>query len=789
VGTLLASAGPVDLLARVVQTEAGSVSLSELESRLVAYLSEQQERTVSREELLEQVWGYSPHARSRTVEVTIQRVRSKIEKDPMNPVSLVTVRGGGYAWRQASPPPRALALPRLEAGALVGRAGELEQLHARLQMGRLVTLTGPPGVGKTWLARRLATELAQERPTWFVAVGGCRTEAELLGAALGALGGPREPTLAALAQLTDGTVGVLDEAQELEPEAASLLTRWLQAAPSARLLVTSQRLLGLELEQRQALEPLSDQDGALLLRRRLSALGLPALEEPVLLALSARAGGLPLALELLAPLLEVWPVERLLQVELLDLSADRPDLPLRHRSLRAALTAATDALAPGPRELLVRLSALQGSFDLEAAERLGGSAGDLAVLTRRSLVYREGGGRLALYEAVRSWGRWALQQDAALAEEVHERHTDWLLALEAQAARDHQRGLAFEPVRADLVWALRHARISALAPLARALADLVHRKGPLSSLPPLLGEILERPLPPEVRARLLEVRSNARRWTGDLAGAEADAREALRAPAQGPGALAGPWCSLAAVLEQAGREQEGIEAAERAVELARAAGEDETLHLALAYLGGAWSNVQPARARLLHEQAAEVALRCGARDAAAIALANAANLYPDSEAAQGLQTYRRVLGSLEGGRHPHFEAVVWGNLAVLEGHLGDFAAAERAHARAAQRLHALGDVRTAAVFELSRAACVARAGSPQRALAMLRAAEPVLRSVSPPHASRARAYLALLARDVSLLDPEATTLEEAAASLLRGVRTPEGLDGGDLELLEALLRL
>jgi DNA-binding response OmpR family regulator len=53
VGTLLASAGPVDLLARVVQTEAGSVSLSELESRLVAYLSEQQERTVSREELLE----------------------------------------------------------------------------------------------------------------------------------------------------------------------------------------------------------------------------------------------------------------------------------------------------------------------------------------------------------------------------------------------------------------------------------------------------------------------------------------------------------------------------------------------------------------------------------------------------------------------------------------------------------------------------------------------------------------------------------------------------------------
>ena len=50
----------------------------------------------SREELLEQVWGYRKSSDTRLVNVHIQRLRSKVEKDPDDPKIIQTVRGIGY---------------------------------------------------------------------------------------------------------------------------------------------------------------------------------------------------------------------------------------------------------------------------------------------------------------------------------------------------------------------------------------------------------------------------------------------------------------------------------------------------------------------------------------------------------------------------------------------------------------------------------------------------------------------------------------------------------------------
>ena len=50
----------------------------------------------SREELLEKVWGYRHVSDTRLVNVHVQRLRSKIEKDPENPQIVLTVRGVGY---------------------------------------------------------------------------------------------------------------------------------------------------------------------------------------------------------------------------------------------------------------------------------------------------------------------------------------------------------------------------------------------------------------------------------------------------------------------------------------------------------------------------------------------------------------------------------------------------------------------------------------------------------------------------------------------------------------------
>jgi len=77
-------------------------SYSRRELDILTYLQLNSERPVSREELLEQVWGYK-HAdaiETRTVDIHIAKLRRKIEIDPKSPEWLVTVRGEGYRLKQ-----------------------------------------------------------------------------------------------------------------------------------------------------------------------------------------------------------------------------------------------------------------------------------------------------------------------------------------------------------------------------------------------------------------------------------------------------------------------------------------------------------------------------------------------------------------------------------------------------------------------------------------------------------------------------------------------------------------
>lgn len=72
------------------------ISLTPLEFDLLLALARRPNQVFSRETLLEQVWGYRHAADTRLVNVHVQRLRSKIEKDPENPEIVVTVRGIGY---------------------------------------------------------------------------------------------------------------------------------------------------------------------------------------------------------------------------------------------------------------------------------------------------------------------------------------------------------------------------------------------------------------------------------------------------------------------------------------------------------------------------------------------------------------------------------------------------------------------------------------------------------------------------------------------------------------------
>ena len=72
------------------------IQLTPLEFDLLLALARRPWQVFSREVLLEQVWGYRHAADTRLVNVHVQRLRSKIERDPEHPEIVVTVRGIGY---------------------------------------------------------------------------------------------------------------------------------------------------------------------------------------------------------------------------------------------------------------------------------------------------------------------------------------------------------------------------------------------------------------------------------------------------------------------------------------------------------------------------------------------------------------------------------------------------------------------------------------------------------------------------------------------------------------------
>lgn len=72
------------------------ISLTPLEFDLLLVLARRPKQVMSRDALLEEVWGYRHSADTRLVNVHVQRLRSKIERDPERPEIVVTVRGVGY---------------------------------------------------------------------------------------------------------------------------------------------------------------------------------------------------------------------------------------------------------------------------------------------------------------------------------------------------------------------------------------------------------------------------------------------------------------------------------------------------------------------------------------------------------------------------------------------------------------------------------------------------------------------------------------------------------------------
>ncbi len=88
----------IDLRRQVIRKGTKETHLTTHENAVLQYLIERQGQEISRQELLEQVWGYSPTMQTRTVDNQILKLRKKMELNPARPRHIITVHGVGYRF-------------------------------------------------------------------------------------------------------------------------------------------------------------------------------------------------------------------------------------------------------------------------------------------------------------------------------------------------------------------------------------------------------------------------------------------------------------------------------------------------------------------------------------------------------------------------------------------------------------------------------------------------------------------------------------------------------------------
>ncbi|MEV6105061.1 AAA family ATPase [Streptomyces sp. NPDC051940] len=353
-----------------------------------------------------------------------------------------------------------------ETGELVGRERELARLQSQMERSRVVTLTGPGGVGKTRLALHAARRLRSAFPdgVWWIELSGLRDGALLAHTIAEAL-----PLADQSARPMTGVLGdylserrlllVLDTCEHLTDACAFTLGLLLRASPGTRVLTTSRRPLGMAEEDTLVMEPLPvpdehpsvvEADAMVLLAER-AAEAVPGFavtpdNRADLAQLCRRLEGLPLAIELAAPRLrDMSPTDLAARLEdrfavLGDTGGPVHDAdPPWHQALRTAIGWSHQLCTPAERLLWARLSVFAGTFDAESARLVCSDAhltGEdverlLPGLVRNSLVTwvpTAAGERYRMLDTIREYGEgWLrrLGEDA----EFHRRHRDRYLAL------------------------------------------------------------------------------------------------------------------------------------------------------------------------------------------------------------------------------------------------------------------------------------------------------------------------------------------------------------------------
>ncbi len=473
-------------------------------------------------------------------------------------------------------PPRKQGRLPAAVSPIIGRDDEVRTVFRQMlsPQVRLVTLTGPPGIGKTRLAFEVASRL-EERFTdgaRFVDLAPIRDPALIVSGIAWALGMREVGDFPFIERLTEflerkHLVLMLDNVEHVI-EGASQIADLLAVCTHLKVLATSRERLRLAGEHEFPVPPLAMPD----LSRPLNPESIsrsPAVTlfveraqavEPgfaltpdnarAVAEICVRLGGVPLAIELCASRVKLMLPQEIvthLEHQLALLTGGFRNVPARHRTLRAAIAYSYDLLPPDQQTLLRRLAVFTGGWTLEAAEHVCGEDSldvldALASLVDKSLVRRAGdtdpGARFDLLESIRQFGREQLDAHGETRRAVH-RHAGYFARLAEQAeaaigtttyeeATILRLGQDHDNLRSALEWALQEGETGTALRLAAGLGWYWYTRGDVGGGRPLMGRALDTGEGPEEARAAALIPAGAIAWgQGDYARADAWLEEAL----------------------------------------------------------------------------------------------------------------------------------------------------------------------------------------------------------------------------------------------------------------------
>nr|CTQ94808.1 multi-domain regulatory protein [Kibdelosporangium sp. MJ126-NF4] len=434
---------------------------------------------------------------------------------------------------------------------LVGRDTAVRSVLSLIGETRLVTLTGPGGVGKT----RLAIQTARQVPeAWLVEFTGmdqhgtpesCPRDdlvAEVTAATLGIHEeqGALPDRLAEYLYAKDVLL-VLDNCEGLIEPIATMAARLLRAAPGLRILATSQEPLGVAGEVVWHVPPLEVPSAASVAASDVRAFSavqlfvarasattpgfvLDASNSADIAAICRRLDGIPLALELAATRVHALGTHELL-VRLDDrfrlLAGGNRGGPPRQRTLRAMIDWSWQLLSPSEQVVLRRLAVHAEGASLAAAEALcaGGEVrpedvlSHVADLVDRSLVVSGSGPRYRLLESVVAYCVEQLQAAGEL-DAMRLRHAEYYVSLAEQAdvnlRASSQRSwldrldLESANLRRALETALQQENAALALRLVKAMTWYWYLRGRLTEARRTIRQALDVPgSPPDLRSTVL----------------------------------------------------------------------------------------------------------------------------------------------------------------------------------------------------------------------------------------------------------------------------------------------